>query len=51
MDLSKYPRVELFLKQHPGMTLDDALVYVEKEIDKLEECSVDDKLRNNSKRR
>lgn len=33
MDLSKYPRVERFMAEHPGMSLDDALTLVEKEID------------------
>lgn len=47
MDLSKYPRVESFLKEHPDMDLDKALSYVENEILK-QECSVNDKRRNNS---
>lgn len=36
MDLTKYPRVKKFLEQHPEMTMDQALVFTENLLRKLE---------------
>ena len=34
MDYSKYPRTQKFLSEHPGWTIDDAIVYLEKECER-----------------
>ena len=36
MILEKYPRAKKFFEQHPGMSLDEALTFVENEIIKCE---------------
>jgi hypothetical protein len=48
MDLSNHPRCKKFFDEHPDMSLDDALTFVENEILKQEnkESRVDGKSRN-----